>query len=185
MIYTGDPKPPIPPRVMATSAMWLKFGFLPTKHAKTNTIQNASMIFASHVTFYYLYIFFYLYAKTPVGADDIRIWRTMVDLITGKTQRPPIWAPCRNQDGAGSGISRVYLWLNLLLNTTCISCMWCTPTKQGTSEILGKMSFGIIVRSTLSALIFDVKFKFILLLLRYDHLCIDCKRFLWKCYYEK
>ena len=31
--------------------------------------------------------------------------------------------------------------------------MWGTPTKQETSDILGKMSFGIIVRSTLSALI--------------------------------
>ena len=24
----------------------------------------------------------------------------------GETRRPPIWAPCRNQDGVGSGISR-------------------------------------------------------------------------------
>ena len=35
--------------------------------------------------------------------------------------------------------------------------MWCTPTKQGTSDILGKTRwvFGIIVRSTLSALIWN------------------------------
>ena len=31
--------------------------------------------------------------------------------------------------------------------------MWCTPTKQWTSVILAKMSFGLIVRSKLSALI--------------------------------
>ena len=37
-------------------------------------------------------------------------WRTAGILITGNTQRPPIWAPCRNQDGAGSGISGIYLW---------------------------------------------------------------------------
>ena len=51
----------------------------------------------------------YLHAWTTVDAGDIRTWRIMVILITGKTQRPPIWAPCRNKDGAGSGISRVYL----------------------------------------------------------------------------
>ena len=29
---------------------------------------------------------------------------------SGKTQRPPIWAPFRYKNGAGSGISLVYLW---------------------------------------------------------------------------
>ena len=44
--------------------------------------------------------------------------------------------------------------------------MWCTPTRQGTSDILSKWVFGIIVRSTHSALIwFDSKIMFILLLL--------------------
>ena len=28
----------------------------------------------------------------------------------GKNPKTPNWAPCWNQDGAGSGISRVYLW---------------------------------------------------------------------------
>ena len=27
-----------------------------------------------------------------------------------KSRRPPIWASCRDKDGTGSGISRVYLW---------------------------------------------------------------------------
>ena len=38
-IYKGDPRPRIPPCVMASSAMGLRlgvFGFLPTTHAKTN-----------------------------------------------------------------------------------------------------------------------------------------------------
>ena len=30
--------------------------------------------------------------------------------VMGKTHRPPIWAPCRDKDGAGSEISLVYLW---------------------------------------------------------------------------
>ena len=53
----------------------------------------------------------YLHAQTTVDAGDIRTWRTTVILMTGKTQRPQIWAPCRNKDGAGSGISLAYLWL--------------------------------------------------------------------------
>ena len=52
----------------------------------------------------------HLHARTAVDAGDICTWRTTVILITGQTRRPPIWAPCRNQDGAGSGISGVYLW---------------------------------------------------------------------------
>ena len=52
----------------------------------------------------------HLHAKTAVDATDIRTWPTTVILITGKPRRPPIWAPCRNKDGTGSGISLVYLW---------------------------------------------------------------------------
>ena len=52
----------------------------------------------------------HLHTKTAVDAGGIRTWRTMVILIMGNTRRPPIWAPCRNKDGIGSGISLVYLW---------------------------------------------------------------------------
>ena len=55
----------------------------------------------------------YLHAQTAVDAGDIRTWQTTVILITRETRRPPIWSPCRNQDGAGSGISLVYLWSQL------------------------------------------------------------------------
>ena len=51
----------------------------------------------------------YLHVRTAVDVGDIRTWRTTVILITWKTRRPPIWAPCRNKDSAGSGISGVYL----------------------------------------------------------------------------
>ena len=69
----------------------------------------------------------YLHAQTAVDAGDIRMWRTTVILITGKTRRPPIWTPCRHQDDAGSGISRVYLWVIIkqLLMTSCRGC--CDP----------------------------------------------------------
>ena len=49
---------------------------------------------------------FNLHAQTAVDADDLL---TGI-LITGKTQRSPIWVPCRDRNGAGSGIFRVYLW---------------------------------------------------------------------------
>ena len=68
----------------------------------------------------------YLHAKTAVDAGDMRIWRTVVILITGKTRRPPIWAPCRNKNDSRSGISRVYLWLNpsLSCDTYSGAVMW-------------------------------------------------------------
>ena len=40
-----------------------------------------------------------------VHAIILRAWRTTIIFITGKTRRPSNWAPCRDQDGAGSGIS--------------------------------------------------------------------------------
>ena len=104
----------IPPSVMASSAIyWLKlgvFGFLPTTHAKIDTTQMCPWSLPSMRRFTYVY----LHAKTVVDAGDIRTWQTTVILIKGKTQRPPIWAPCRNQDGAGSGIFRVYLWYSFI-----------------------------------------------------------------------
>ena len=51
----------------------------------------------------------------------IRTWRTTVISITVKIWRPP----CRNQDGAGSGISVVYLWSYV----TCVNRTYaCMPT---------------------------------------------------------
>ena len=45
-------------------------------------------------------------AKTAVDAVDmIHTWWTM------KTQGSPIWAPCQDKNGAGFGISGVYLWV--------------------------------------------------------------------------
>ena len=51
----------------------------------------------------------YLHTQTTVDAGGIPTWRTTVILITWKPRRPPIWAPCRDENGAGSGISRVCL----------------------------------------------------------------------------
>ena len=47
----------------------------------------------------------YHHAQTAVDAGDICTWWTTVIFITGKTWIPPLWAPCRDKNGAGSGIS--------------------------------------------------------------------------------
>ena len=83
------------------------FGFLPITHAKTQAKQMHPR--SSHAVQHFTRV--YLHARTTVDAGDTGTWRTTFILITGKTQRPPIWAPCWNKDGAGSGIwDVVYLW---------------------------------------------------------------------------
>ena len=52
-----------------------------------------------------------LHAQTTVRAGNSLTWQTTIILITVKTRRPPNWAPCGDQDGVGSGISGVYLWM--------------------------------------------------------------------------
>ena len=64
-IYTRDPRPPIPLRVMALSAMGL-FGFLLTKCAKTNAKQMRPRSSCAMRRFTRVY----LYAQTAVDASD-------------------------------------------------------------------------------------------------------------------
>ena len=107
-IYKRDPRPGIPPRVMASSAMGLKLGHLGFcwPHMQNKCIHDlcASCGVSTHV---------YLHPQTAVYAGDIHTWRNTVIfiLIVGKTRIPPIWAPCWDQNGAGSGISLAYLWV--------------------------------------------------------------------------
>ena len=97
------------PRVMVSSAMGLKlkvFGFVPTTHAKNKRKTNASTIFVCRAAFY---------ACLSLCSDSSRRrWHTLLKnqdyFDYGKTQRPPIWAPYRDKNGACSGISLVYLW---------------------------------------------------------------------------
>ena len=69
------------------------FGLLPTTHVETNANKMRPQLCAAfHASQY------------------IHTWRITVILIMGKTRRPPIWALCWDKNGAGSGISLVYLW---------------------------------------------------------------------------
>ena len=53
--------------------------------------------------------------------QHIRIWRIKVILIAGKTRIPPIGAPCRDKDGASTGISGLNLWLYARNQNPCLS----------------------------------------------------------------
>ena len=107
-INTKDPRP-IPPRVMGTSAMgsiWGSSSFADYTR-KNKHKANASTIFAWCTGFYGC-------LSSPLHCSTCRLHthtlRSTIILIMGKTWRPRIWAPCQYHDGAGSGISGVYLW---------------------------------------------------------------------------
>ena len=90
-------------RLMASSAMGLKlvvFGFFADHTRKNECKANTSTVFARRFTLR-RFTHVYLHAQTAVDAGSIGTWRTTVILITGKPRRPPIWAPCGDQNGAG------------------------------------------------------------------------------------
>ena len=93
----GDHRPSTPSRVMASSAMGLKleiFGFLLTTRAKTHAKQMCQGS-SCHAAFY---------ACLSSHSDHCRCrWhRYLTNHFYFDYWRPPISAPCRNQDGTGS-----------------------------------------------------------------------------------
>ena len=90
------------PVFMASSAMGLRVF---ADHARKT---NAPVIFARLAAFYACSSS----CSYRSRCSDIHTSQTTIILITGKTRRPLIWAPCRNQGGAGSGVSRIYLCMN-------------------------------------------------------------------------
>ena len=95
--------------VMASSAVGLKlggFGFLSTTHAKQtwNKRIHDDLIAPYGV----------LRLSSCSNHDTCRQHTHLTNhgyFDYGKTRKPPNSAPCRDQDGAGSGISGVYLWV--------------------------------------------------------------------------
>ena len=114
-IYKGEPRPPC---VIALSVMVLTWGaiirFLPTTHAKANAHQMHPR---------YLHAVWHL-TRLSLCPDYSRwCWHTNLTNhsyfdygITGKTWRPPIWAPFRDKNGTCSGISPVYMWWRFYWN---------------------------------------------------------------------
>ena len=89
---------------MELSAMELQlgvFGFLPTTHAETNAHKIVHDLQA-------LYDISYIYLDAQ--PQCIHTWQITIIQNHGKTRILLIWALCWFKDGAGSGISCLYLW---------------------------------------------------------------------------
>ena len=119
-IYTGDPRPPIPPRVMASSAMgliWGSPGFCWPVTRKQKCKTNAFTIFVHRTAFCTVC----LHSQMAVIAGNMYTHLTNYGYFDyGKTPKTPNSAPWQGQKGAGSGISGVYLWwwyINVELST--------------------------------------------------------------------
>ena len=79
-IYKGDPRPGIPPHVMASLAMGLKVGvFRFYTQKQTRPRSSRAVRHFMHV---------YLHAQIAVDAGDIHTWRTTVILIQEKPKDP-------------------------------------------------------------------------------------------------
>ena len=79
IVCTRDPRPPIPPRVMAWSAMGLYLGIFRFLHGKQMRFLSWRVVRR--------FTLVCLHAQITVHASNICTW-TGVILVTGKTQRP-------------------------------------------------------------------------------------------------
>ena len=102
-VHKGDPRPCIPPRAMASSAMgsnWEYSGFCrphTRKQMQTKCVHNLRMLWGiSRVFIFKLRTQMHL---TNHGYFD-----------HGNNAKTPIWASCRDKNGTGCRISLVYLW---------------------------------------------------------------------------
>ena len=93
---------------MASSAIELKlgvFGVFANHTHRNKCKQDASTIFARSTAFHV-----FVFTLRPQYIMQL-INHSYFDLITEKIQMSPIFgAPCWDKDGAGSGISDLYLW---------------------------------------------------------------------------
>ena len=118
-IYTRYLRPPIPLSVMVLSAiMGLNLGvfaFLadPTRNVfafladpthKNKCVHDLRALRSALRVFDFTLILQYM--QVTHALDEPRLF-----WLREKTQRPPNWDPCRDQDGVGSRISGVYLWI--------------------------------------------------------------------------
>ena len=108
-------------RAMASSAMELHLGvfcfifvFLPTTHAETNAykMRPQSLFFALRAAFH---------ASNLHAQTAVHLHKSLLFCLREKTNTP-IGAPCQDKDGAGSGISGLYLWFQCKLQNI-IQCI--------------------------------------------------------------
>ena len=103
-IYKGDPRPHIPSCEIASSAMGLKLGYSgfcwphTQKHMQTKYVHDLRVLCGISCVFIFM-----------LRPQYIRIWPNAVILIVGNPHTPNL-SPCQDKNGAGSGISLVYVW---------------------------------------------------------------------------
>ena len=117
----GECKSRIPSLVMALSAMGLKlgvFGFLTTTHTETNAKQMHPRFSAPRAVFF----------ACLSSCSDCSSCRLHTHLNHGWfdygkiTWWPTIWAPCRDKNGAGSGICCTSGGFTAFLIMSCSPC---------------------------------------------------------------
>ena len=101
--------------------------------------QNASTIFARRLGFY-------VCLSSCSNCSTYLSWGIMVILIARKTRIPPIWAPCRDKNGADSGISLVHL---------CFTSKWLTPALMALPTWFRKSNAGFRLTCRLPHCRFD------------------------------
>ena len=123
-IYKGDPRPRIPPRVSTSSAMGLKlgvFGFVATTHIhmRGNTQTKCAYDLRASCSVSCVFISMLSLSQTEVHCAPEESWLFWSWEKPEYTQ--PIWAPCRNKNAVGSGISLGLVYLRSRLNFSTIS----------------------------------------------------------------
>ena len=109
-IYTRDIRPPISPRVMTLQSWYSILGSLGfcrpcSKNQCVHDLPTSCGVLRV----------FYLHTRTPVDAVTYTPDKLWLFWLQEKTRRPPICVPYRDEDGAGSWISGVYLWCHSVL----------------------------------------------------------------------
>ena len=122
-----DPKTPIPPCVMASSAIELQLGYsgFYWPHMRKQTQTNVPMIFACRAVFHACF-------SSRSDHSTCVPYESRFILIAGNTQIPPIRAPCQDKDGPCSGILVLYLWVH----HTCV--VFCADIVNKQNSVLIK-----------------------------------------------
>ena len=138
-IYTRDPRPPVPARVMVSSAMgsiWGSSGFCWSRTQKQ--MQNRCPR-SLHTMQHFMHAFI---ITLRLQHDAVKYAPNNPDYFyNGKNLKTPKFSPRQDQDGAGSGISGLYLWLKhifwiMICHSLCVMDIFISFLQQRKLEIL-------------------------------------------------
>ena len=129
-MYTRDPRP-IPPRVMASSAMRVQLGGLRvfadrTRKNKSKTKCVHDLLTSCSGLRLFDFMLRSQYMQVTYASDKPQLFWLWENLKT------PNAAPCQDQDGPGSWISGVYLWFS----STCRMLSWGDNLHENNSQFI-------------------------------------------------